>query len=404
MVAESFLPHMNGVTNSVLQVLTHLRRRGDQVTVIAPSDSFLETNPLAEQLPDRPELCSGFPVIRVPSLPLPDYPKVRVAAGFIMRIRHLLEQIQPDVVHVASPFVLGWRAIQAAGALDLPTVSVYQTEVPAYAARYRVPWATDMLWQHVRRMHNASTMNLVPSSFCKSQLHQRGVRRLRTWRRGVDLELFSPARRSEALRWAIAPHGEKILGFMGRLAAEKQVEDLAVLDSLPGTRLVIIGTGPQEKMLRKRLPNAHFAGFQSGDHLGTHVASLDLFIHPGEAETFCQTIQEAFASAVPVVAVGRGGPLDLVDPGRTGWLYQPGDLAGMRTAVEHLVEDDGARLRAAAEAHQEVQGRTWETICNQLIGHYARAIEVNERLQLARATRYTAGEGLPGILLPGTTG
>ncbi|GAA4917979.1 glycosyltransferase family 1 protein [Nesterenkonia rhizosphaerae] len=387
-VAESFLPHMNGVTNSVLHVLAHLRRRGDQVTVIAPSDSLFDSNPLAEEIPDQPELCHGFPVIRVPSLPLPDYPKVRVAAGFVMRIRHILEDIRPDVVHVASPFVLGWRAIQAADALGLPTVSIYQTEVPTYAARYRLPWAEELLWQHVQRMHQASTLTLVPSSFCKNQLRERGIKRLKTWRRGVDLQRFNPGRRDESLRAQIAPHGEKLIGFVGRLAAEKQIEDLAVLDSLPGTRLVIIGNGPMESSLRRRLPNAYFAGFQSGDDLGAHVASLDVFVHPGEAETFCQTIQEAMAAAVPVVAVGRGGPLDLVDRGRTGWLYEPGDLPGLRSAVEHLVGDDDARASFSAAAHAEVQGRTWEAICNQLIGHYSRAVEVNSRLQAARAKRY----------------
>lgn len=399
-VAESFLPHMNGVTNSVLQVLAHLRRRGDQVTVVAPSDTFLDTSPLTEARAQQLELCEGFPVVRVPSLPLPEYPKVRVAAGFVMRIRHLLEEIRPDVVHVASPFVLGWRAIQAAGALGMPIVSVYQTEVPTYAARYRLPWAEALLWQHVDRMHGLSTLNLVPSSFAKNQLRDRGVKRLKTWRRGVDLEKFTPEHRSQRLRARIAPRAEKLIGFAGRLAAEKQVEDLAVLDSVPGTRLVIIGSGPQEQQLRRRLPRAHFAGFHAGDDLGAHMASLDVFVHPGEAETFCQTIQEAYASAVPVVAVGRGGPLDLVDPGRTGWLYAPGDLTGMRAAVEHLVHDDDARRSFAQRAHAEVQQRTWEAVCNQLVGHYARAIEVNARVQSSRARNYIATGARAWGMLP----
>lgn len=391
MVTESFLPHMNGVTNSVVHVLAHLRRRGDDVTVIAPSDTMFDAVQWAVPPSPGGELCEGFPVIRVPSLPLPDYPKVRVAAGFVTPIRHLLELIRPDVVHVASPFVLGWRAIQAAGALGLPTVSIYQTEVPTYAARYRIPWATELLWQHVDRMHSASTLTLVPSSFCREQLTRRGIKRLKTWRRGVDTGRFTPARRSEELRAEIrrsaagGPGGgdpqELLIGFVGRLASEKQVEDLAVLDALPGTRLVIIGSGPQEDALRRRLPRAHVAGFQSGDDLGAHVASLDVFVHPGEAETFCQTIQEAMAAAVPVVAVGRGGPLDLVDVGRTGWLYRPGDLQGLRSAVEHLVGDPAARRDFGLRAHESVQGRTWEALSNELIGHYSRAVEVNRRVR-----------------------
>ncbi|MGJ9373077.1 glycosyltransferase family 4 protein [Nesterenkonia sp. CF4.4] len=390
-MTESFLPHMNGVTNSVLHVLAHLRRRGDDVTVIAPADTMFDPGQRVDPSSPGGELCEGFPVIRVPSLPLPDYPKVRVAAGFVTPIRHLLELIRPDVVHVASPFVLGWRAIQAAAALGLPTVSIYQTEVPTYAARYRIPWATELLWQHVDRMHTASTLTLVPSSFCREQLTRRGIKRLKTWRRGVDTTRFTPARRSQELRAQIRDSAaggpgrgdpeELLIGFVGRLASEKQIEDLAVLDALPGTRLVIIGSGPQEDALRRRLPRSHFAGFQSGDDLGTHVASLDVFVHPGEAETFCQTIQEAMAAAVPVVAVGRGGPLDLVDVGRTGWLYRPGDLQGLRSAVEHLIGDDAARRDFGRRAHESVQGRTWEALSNELIGHYARAVEVNRRVR-----------------------
>ncbi|WP_261624974.1 glycosyltransferase family 4 protein [Nesterenkonia marinintestina] len=389
-VAESFLPHMNGVTNSVLHVLSHLRRRGDEVTIIAPSASFAGADVTAEIDEDGVERCEGFPVMRLPSLPFPDYPKVRVAAGTVARIRGILDDIRPDVVHVASPFVLGWRAIQAARSLGLPTVSIYQTEVPTYAARYRLPWAEELLWQHVDRMHTTSTLTLVPSSFCKDQLRRRGIRRLKTWRRGVDADRFSPDRRDEALRAELAPNGERLIGFVGRLAAEKQVQDLAALEGIPNSRLVIIGNGPAEAQLRRALPNAHFAGFRSGDDLGRHVASLDLFVHPGEAETFCQTIQEAMVAAVPVVAVGRGGPLDLVDSGRTGWLYTPGDLDGMRAAAAHLIGDDEARARFAHQAWESVQGRSWESICNQLIGHYARAVEANERLLRMQAKSYLA--------------
>lgn len=413
MVTESFLPHMNGVTNSVQHVLAHLRRRGDDVTVIAPSEAMFDLGPRGEAERPDVERCEGFPVIRIPSLPLPDYPKVRVAAGSVTRIRHLIEQLRPEVVHVASPFVLGWRAIQAAAALGVPTVSIYQTEVPTYAARYGLPWATELLWQHVDRMHSASTLTLVPSSFCREQLTGRGIKRLKIWRRGVDTRRFTPQRRSKELRGRIrgrpaerpgadaTSSQEKLIGFVGRLASEKQVEDLRVLDSMPGTRLVIIGSGPQEEALRRILPRAHFAGFRSGDDLGAHVASLDVFVHPGEAETFCQTIQEAMAAGVPVVAVGRGGPLDLVDVGGTGWLYRPGDLQGLRSAVEHLIHDDAARRDFGLRAHQSVQSRTWEAVSNELIGHYARAVEVNHRVRTLRLRRRRSGSR---VVEPSPTG
>ncbi|AUZ86457.1 alpha-mannosyltransferase [Arthrobacter agilis] len=370
-VAESFLPQMNGVTQSLLHVLAHLRSRGDEVLVIAPSSSRSDD--------EAPAWVEGYPVHALPSVPLSGYATVRLAAGTVARVRRLLADFRPDVVHVASPFVLGWRAVQASAQLGLPTVSVYQTEVPAYAARYGFPWLEPLLWQRVQNIHDASTLTLVPSSAALDQLRSRGVQRLNLWRRGVDTERFSPDRYDAAWRATVAEPHERIIGYVGRLAAEKQVEDLAVLDALPGTRLVIIGSGPQQEDLRTRLPRAHFAGFQAGLDLARRVATFDLFVHPGESETFCQTIQEAMASGVPVVAVGRGGPLDLVDPSRTGWIYGPGDLQGLRAAVADLVGDDAKRRAFGRAAHASVQGRTWPVLCEQLTTYYGKAIAVQRK-------------------------
>jgi phosphatidylinositol alpha 1,6-mannosyltransferase len=373
---------MNGVTHSLLKVLSHLRGRGDDVLVIAPSSSWLED--------EAPAAVEGFPVHSLPSVPLSGYANVRLAAGTVTRVRRLLQDFGPDVVHIASPFVLGWRAVQACEQLGIPSVSVYQTEVPAYAARYGFPWLEGLLWQRVENIHDASTLTLVPSSFALDQLRAHGVQRLNLWRRGVDTERFSPARYDAAWRATIAEPHERIIGFVGRLAAEKQVEDLAILDSMPGTRLVIIGSGPLKETLRARLPRAHFAGFQGGTDLARMVATLDLFVHPGESETFCQTIQEAMASGVPVVAVGRGGPLDLVDPSRTGWIYRPGDLEGLRAAVADLTGDDAKRRAFGRAAHASVQGRTWPVLCEQLVTYYEKAIAVQlRRAEVAHRVRRT---------------
>jgi phosphatidylinositol alpha 1,6-mannosyltransferase len=364
-VAESFLPQTNGVVTSVLHVLQHLRRRGDDVLVIVPDAAGA----------DVPEEVHGARVVTVPSWSLPMYPDVRVATGGSGRLVRLLQDFAPDVVHLASPFVLGWRATLAARELGIPVVAIYQTDVPAYAAGYGVPWAERLLWRRVCDIHDRAALTLAPSTSAVAALEEQGVERIRIWRRGVDAERFTPDRRDPVLRAELAPEGQKLVGFVGRLAPEKQVGDLAALAAVPGIRLVIIGDGPDRARLQALLPDAHFAGMLHGDDLGRHVASLDVMVHPGETETFCQVVQEGLAAGVPVVAVGKGGPIDLVDHSRTGWLYPPGDLDALAGFVRDLVGDEAKRKAFGTAARRAVLGRRWSSVCGELVGHYAAAIE-----------------------------
>ncbi|WP_345471972.1 glycosyltransferase family 1 protein [Glutamicibacter ectropisis] len=375
-VAESFLPHFNGVTNSILKTLDHLALTGHDAVVITPAGS------LAGELTGHgvPRQYKGFAIRTVPSMPLASYPEVRVATTSVSRIRKILARERVDVVHLASPFILGWQGLRAAQELNLPTVALYQTEVPSYAERYKMPWLTQRLWDHVRAIHTAADLSLVPSTFSYRQLQDLGIDRLKISGRGVDTEQFTPRRRSEQFRQAVAPNGEVIIGYVGRLAAEKQVADLKALADLKNTRLVIVGSGPLESELRALLPAAHFTGFLSGERLAEVMASMDVFVHPGSSETFCQTIQEAMACSVPVVAVGRGGPLDLVDSSRTGWLYQPGNLNELRNRVSDLVYDDAKRLAFASAALTSVQDRSWFSIGEQLLDHY-------RQVRMARVSR-----------------
>lgn len=363
-VAESFLPQTNGVVHSVLRVLDHLAARGDDVLVVAPDAG-----------PDVPATVAGARVVTVPAWSFPGYADVRVATGRVSPLTAILRDFGPDVVHLASPFALGWRAALAAAALDLPVVAVYQTDVPTYAGRYGVRGVENLLWKRVRDLHGRADLTLAPSTATIRTLEERGVERLRLWRRGVDTDRFSPARRDESWRRRLAPEGERLVGYVGRLAPEKQVQDLAALQDLPGTRIVVVGDGPERARLERLLPGAHFTGMLHGTALATAVAGLDVLVSTSETETFCQVVQEGLASGVPVVAAGVGGPVDLVDHSRTGWLYEPGDLGGLAARVRDLTGDDAKRAAFGRAARRAVEGRSWQAVCSELVGHYAAAIE-----------------------------
>jgi phosphatidylinositol alpha 1,6-mannosyltransferase len=355
-VSESFLPHINGVTGSVLQVLGHLNRTGHEAMVIAPG------NP--------PPTSEGFEVVALPSFGFPGYPQVRIPMVVTSRLVRELARFAPDVIHLASPFALGGPVTRAAATLDIPVVAIYQTDVAGFALRYGLTAASNAAWRHIRSIHERAQITLAPSPTAARDLERHGISRVQVWPRGVDTTAFSPSHRNADLRARLGPSGEVLVGFIGRLAAEKQVEDLAVLNDLPGIRLVIIGDGPEREGLTRCLPGAHFTGELSGMDLSRTLASLDIVVHPGPYETFCQVAQEAMASGLPVVAVGAGGLLDLVDSSRTGWLYPPGDLQALRSRVADLVGDLWKRRAMGAAAHHKVRARTWPVVCDRLMRHY----------------------------------
>ncbi len=360
-VAESFLPTGNGVTNSVCRVLEHLAARGHDAVVICPGPA--------------PASFAGFPVIGVPSFNYRQFP-VGMPSSKVLRT---LASFQPDIVHLASPFILGAVGVTAAGQLGVPTVAVFQTDVPAFAARHHMGMLASTAWRWVRRIHSQADLTLAPSSPALQELRDHAVPRLALWQRGVDSERFHPDRRAtpavEELRARLAPNGEVLVGYVGRLATEKRVQRLAALHGLENLRLVIAGDGPHRKTLERTLKNATFLGWQDGESLADVFAALDLFVHTGTAETFGQTLQEAMASGVPVIAPAAGGPLDLVTPGTNGMLYAPEDDADLRRCVETLAADPEQRRWMGAAGRIGVQQNTWELLGDELLGHYRGVLE-----------------------------
>ncbi|MFX4272300.1 glycosyltransferase family 4 protein [Propionibacteriaceae bacterium Y1685] len=363
LVTESFLPQINGVTHSMMRVLEHLQRAGHTALVVTPGTAG-----------QTPPTYAGAEVVTLPSFALPGYAEVRVATSGQLRLEKILRDFAPDVLHLAAPFALGHTAALVGERMGLPMVSIYQTEVPTYASRYGAPQLEPLLWRRVRTVHNLTSMTLAPSTFAADQLADHGVERVRLWGRGVDSTRFHPDKASRPWRAEVARNGEKIMLYVGRLAAEKQVDDLAVLADLPGTKLVIIGDGPRRAELEAILPGAVFLGQQTGEAVPRAMASADLFVHTGVMETFCQSIQEALASGTPVVAPARGGPLDLVQPSHTGWLYPPGDLEALRSHAQDLLGDDFKRAAFGEKGRAAVEHRTWPYMCELLLTHYAEAI------------------------------
>jgi phosphatidylinositol alpha 1,6-mannosyltransferase len=371
-VSESFLPTVNGVTTSVCRVLEELAAAGHDALLVSPAAA------------QGPAEYAGFPVRTVPAVAYRQFP-VGLPNPQLAR---LLADFRPDVLHAASPFLLGGQAIAAANRLGVASVAIYQTDVAGFARRNRLGLASGAVWRLLGRVHDGATLTLAPSSAALADLEAAGVRRLARWGRGVDLERYHPGNRGSAAarryRELLAPGGELVVGYVGRVAPEKQVERLRALRGMPGVRLAVVGDGPALRSTRRALRGmpVAFLGRLAGAELAAAYAALDVFVHTGEQETFGQTVQEAHASGLPVVAPAAGGPLDLVADGVDGFLFRGDDE--LRDRVRALVDATPLRLRMGEAGRRGVIGRSWAAVCAELFAHYEAAIA------LARPARVSA--------------
>ena len=324
-VTESFLPTINGVTNSVKKVLDHLALRGHEAIVICPAA-------------DAPESYAGFKVHQVPAVAVREFP-----VGLPnLAVQRILDDFAPDVLHAASPVLLGGHAILAAKRRGIPAVAIFQTDIAGYTARNGVGLMRELAWSVLRYVHNQADRTLAPSTASIRDLARNRIERVERWGRGVDLQAYHPQHRQDAatrrLRAELAPNGETVIGYVGRLAPEKQVERLAQLRGLPGIRI-----------------------------------AFDVFVHTGTEETFGQTLQEAHATGLPVVAPLAGGPIDLITHGTDGYLFDPsldGGPDSMRNYIERLVENAPLRARMGEAGRRRVLDRSWESVCDELVDHY----------------------------------
>ncbi|WP_141808616.1 glycosyltransferase family 4 protein [Nocardia bhagyanarayanae] len=362
-VSESFLPNMNGVVNSVLRVLDHLDKHGHQALVIAPDTP--------RGLPAAAGEYGRFRVHRVPAVMVPKVSSLPVGLPQ-PGITAAIAEFDADLVHLASPFLLGAGGLGAALRLDLPTIAVYQTDVAGFAQSYGLGLASRAAWAWTRRIHEGATRTLAPSRAAAEDLARHGIPRVHRWGRGVDIARFTPsAHRAELRERWLDGHERLVVGFVGRLAPEKHVERLAALAGDPTIQLVIVGDGPERDRLAQLMPDAVFTGELGGDELAQAYASLDVMVHAGEHETFCQGVQEALASGVPVIGPDAGGPRDLVAHCRNGYLLPVDRFTELLPSAVAALRDPALRARFAVAARKSVLHRTWPAVCDELMGHYA---------------------------------
>lgn len=368
LIAESFLPKVDGVSKTAFLALRYLQMTGREVLVFAPDSAV--------------HAIGQTRVIPLPSLPVPHAPESRMAIPHL-RVKQQMDAFQPDLVHLFSPALLSWSAMLVGRQRRIPIVANYQTDLPSYAAHYGFPLLSPIIRDYLRHVHNGCHLTLAPSDWTISQLQADGYRRLRRWGRGVNARHFQPARRTDTMRSRLLNGRDPasvLMIYVGRLANEKRVDLLLEVARTPGIALTIIGDGGKRDDLEALFAGtgAHFMGYLFGEALAEAYASADTFVFPGTAETFGQVVQEAMASGLPSIVVDQGGVVDLVRNGETGFIV-PADAGAFAQAAARLVADADLRRQMGYNARHLAEQNPWGVVLAQLESFYMEALRLNGR-------------------------
>lgn len=338
-----------------------LDHRGHRITIIRPSQRHESPKCTVTQRLAGEQ-------IRLPGIPLPGYPQLRIGLPARSRLIRTWKQRRPDLVHVATEGPLGSSAISAAKSLGIPVTSSFHTNFDQYTRDYRLGWLKPLVASWLRRFHNRTLRTFVPTRDLLDRLAIEGYLNLRILSRGVDTALFTPERRDTGLRdsWGAGPD-DLVVVHVGRMAAEKNYPLLfrafaAIKAVDPRARLVLVGDGPMLATYQRQHPDVIFTGFYTGINLARHYASGDLYLHPSYTETFGNVVTEAMASGLAVGAFNYAAAREFIRDGENGLACAPADEATFIANAVKLAREPELRSRCSRAGRATAQTLSWDAV------------------------------------------
>ncbi len=379
-IAEVFLPKIDGVVGRTLNLIQQLLNNGDEVVVVCPEVAEARSSPVR--------------LIEFPSFSCASYPEYAIGRPD-QRLVEELQAFRPDVVHFLNPFAFGFQCcdLLSRSELSVPTLFSFHTLYGEFVKQYSgLRPLSRLLWWLMRSYHNTADRNLTVSSVMVEDLQSRGFERVALWPPAVDSAKFSPQRKCGAMRSRLSGnHPEQpLLLTVSRLASEKNVSFLTeVLQRVPDSTLAIVGDGPQRKELERRFARyrAHFIGYLQGEELAKAYASADAFVYASETETMGNVILEAMASGLPVIAAKAGGVSSLVQHGTDGFLFTPRNANEAARYIREILQVPDRRDEMSAAALLSAQSRTWKNSGDEVRSSYQQLIEASATSLSKRTAR-----------------
>ncbi|MFX3623704.1 MAG: glycosyltransferase family 4 protein [Ectobacillus sp.] len=373
---DTFTPQVNGVAKTLDRFTRYLQQNGRQYHVFAPQNT------------SNDNFASN--VRKIKSIPLALYPECRLAIPNPVSLKRELQQFQPDIIHVATPFNMGLFGMYYAKKMNIPLVGSYHTDFDAYLQYYKLDFLSNMLWNYLRWFHGCLQKTFVPSSETLKQLKKKGFRDLYIWSRGVDCGLYHPHYDKKALRSKYRIHAKHILSYVGRIAPEKDIDTLIQIikettDKWKGSvHWLIVGDGPlMDEMKAALSEHVTFTGYLKGENLAQVYASSTAMVFPSWTETFGNVVLESLACGTPVVGANAGGVKTILTHKKTGFLCEPKQTAQFAAAIDDLIDDKKTRRQMSKSAREYALSQSWDHIFANLLKHYDEAIRTPQKELLA---------------------
>lgn len=370
----------DGVALTLNRLVAFLLRRGIPVLIFTPTGK-------------TPAFESVGEIVSLPSIPVPMRSEYRISTGFPRAARERLKAFGPTLIHIAVPDIAGYQALKLGMTWGIPVVASYHTRYDTYLRFYGLGFLEKMGQRYLGWFYDKVRRVYPPSQSMAELIGENGRSdHVQIWARGVDSDLFSPAKRNMAWRHSLKIADDSIvITFVGRLVKEKNTGIVVrVLNSLKqkGLRItpMIVGDGPELSAMKAGLADGIFPGFLHGEDLARAYASSDIFFFPSESETFGNVTLEAMASGLPAVNAVASGSNSLVADGETGFLVSARDEAGLAARIEALISDATLRQRMGARARARALEFSWDEILARLLESY---------MQVLREAASEAGEVQP---------
>ncbi|ANT65720.1 glycosyltransferase family 4 protein [Prosthecochloris sp. CIB 2401] len=365
--AGTYVKNKDGAVRSMYQLVASFLKAGHEVRVWSPDVNEQDSY--------------SHRVVKMPSVPIPLYPDYKLGFYF-SGTEQELDSFAPDIVHIATPDIIGYNFLRYANKRRLPVGSVYHTDFPSYLSYYRIGFLEPVAWRYLRSFYNRCDILFVPSPEMKAKLAGQGIQRMGMWTRGIDRELFSPARRSDTLREAWGVGQRVVIAYAGRFVWYKDIQ--VVMDvyrkfsegrHADDVLFVMIGSGPEEDELRRQMPDAVFPGYLSGEALPEAYASSDIFLFPSTTEAFGNVVLEAASAGLPAVVSDEGGCKGIIGQSGSGFVVPARDADAFYAQCVALLEDrslyEDLRQRGLAYAGSQ----SWDVINGKVIDTYLELVD-----------------------------